>query len=246
MTGGSARGASPPSQTVRTILVRAAPALALVAVAAMLYGGVAGDISLANLKQHEQDLRAYVVAHPALFVAGYVLLYAVATGSFVPLGMVLMLAAGLLLGPWLGGAAAVAGNTGGALITYFAARFAARGLHERLALDGRFARLAEGFGANAFTYMLTLRLIPLSPFGVVNVAAGVARVPVRAYAAATVLGSIPIALIYTHLGAGLGEAFASGREADLSILRDPRVLIPFLCLAGLSLAAAIIGRKASR
>lgn len=243
MTGESARGASPPSHPARAILVRVLPLLALVVLAAALYGGGAGEVSLSNLQAHEQVLRGFVAEHPLQFVVGYVALYALATGSFVPLGMVLMLVGGFLLGPWIGAAAAVVGATGGALLTYFAARFAGGGL---LAREGRIARLAEGFGANAFAYVLTLRLIPLSPFGLVNVAAGLARAPIRAYAAATVLGSIPICLIYSHLGAGLGEVFASGRQPDLSVLTQPRVAIPLLCLASLSIAAAVFGRRAGR
>jgi len=246
MTGESARGASPSSHPARAILVRALPLLALAALAIGLYGGGAGDVSLSNLQAHEQALRDFVAEHPVQFVTAYVALYALATGSFVPLGMVLMLAGGFLLGPWIGAAAAVAGATGGALLTYYAARFAAGGPLGRRARNGKLKKLAEGFGANAFAYILTLRLIPLSPFGLVNVAAGIARAPIRAYLAATVLGSIPICLIYSHLGAGLGDVFASGRQADLSIMSEPRVLIPLLCLAGLSLAAAVLGRRARR
>ena len=246
MTGESAKGAPASSHPARTILVRALPLLALAALAVGLYRGGVDDVSLSNLQAHEQALRGFVAEHPVQFVVGYVLLYALATGSFVPLGLVLMLAGGFLLGPWVGAAAAVAGATGGALITYLAARFAAGGPLGRRARDGRLSKLADGFGENAFAYILTLRLIPLSPFGLVNLAAGVARAPIRAYLAATVLGSIPICLIYSHLGAGLGAVFAAGRQPDLSIMTEPRVLIPLLCLAGLSLAAAVLGRRASR
>lgn len=245
MTGESARAAAP-DHPARAIAVRALPVLALLAVTGGLYASVAGDVSLDNLQRHEQALRAYVAAHPVLFVAGFILLYAISTGSFVPLGLVLMLAGGLLLGPWPGAAASVAGTTGGALLTYLVARFAMGGVLARLAADGKLVRLVEGFGANGFAYMLTLRLIPLSPFGLVNVAAGVARVPLRDYVAATVLGSIPICLIYTHLGAGLGAVFASGRKADLSIMAEPRVFVPLLCLTALSLAAAVVGRRSAR
>ncbi len=244
MTGENARPAASKSRpTARAVLVRAAPVLALAGVAGGLYGGVAGDVSLANLQQHELALRAYVADHPATFVAGYVLLYVLATASFVPLGLVLMLAGGFLLGPWTGAAAATAGATGGALLTYLAARFTVGGVIGRPAGEGRFAKLVQGFGANAFSYILTLRLIPFSPFGLVNVAAGVAHAPLPAYVAATVLGSIPICLIYAHLGAGLGEVFAAGRKPDLWIMAEPKVFVPLICLAILSLVTAIVGRR---
>jgi uncharacterized membrane protein YdjX (TVP38/TMEM64 family) len=247
MTGGIASRQTIPWRPALATLVRVAPVFALVAVAAALYGsGAAGEVSLGNLQQHEQALRDAIAEHPALFVIAFVGLYALGTAAFVPVGMVLMLAGGLLLGPWFGAALSVLGATGGASLSYAAARFAAGGALRRRMEGGRLGAIAAGFGANAFAYVLTLRLIPLSPFGLVNVAAGLARAPFGAYLAATVLGSIPICLIYSHLGAGLGEALLAGRSADLSVMSEPRVWIPLTCLALISLAPAVFGRLRRR
>lgn len=243
MSGAEARGEAIFRNPALAALARAAPILALLAAAVGLYAsGVADNVSLGNLREHEQALRAAVAGHPILFVSGFILLYAVGTAAFVPIGMILMLSGGLLLGPWIGAAASVAGATGGAVLCYAAARFAAGGALGRRMTRGRIGRIVEGFGANAFGYILTLRLLPLSPFGLVNVAAGVARTPFAAYVAATVLGSIPICLIYSHLGAGLGEIFLSGRKADLSIMTEPKVFLPLTGLALMALAAALYNR----
>lgn len=244
MADENARAAEVSKPSVRSLVARALPVLLLAAVAATLYGvGANGTLTVANLQAHEQALRAFVADQPIVFLGGFILVYAVATASFVPVGMILMLAGGFLLGPWVGAAAAILGNTGAAVLGYFAARFAAGDLIRARAGDGRLGKLIAGFGKNAFAYMLTLRLIPLSPFGLVNVAAGVAHAPFRAYLAATVVGSIPICLIYTNLGAGLGEVFRSGREPDLSVMTDPQVFVPLTCLALMSLATAVVGRR---
>jgi uncharacterized membrane protein YdjX (TVP38/TMEM64 family) len=94
--------------------------------------------------------------------------------------------------------------------------------------------------------MLALRLLPFSPFGLINLAAGVARAPIRPFLAATLVGAIPTCLIYTYLGAGLGSVFRAGRAPDLSIMTEPRIFIPLLCLAFLSLGGALISRRRHR
>lgn len=244
MADESARAAEVSKPTLRSFAARALPVLVLVMVAAALYsGGASGAFTLSNLQAHEQALRTFVAEQPLVFLAGFVLVYAVATASFVPVGMILMLAGGFLLGPWIGGGASILGNTGAAILGYFAARFAAGDLVRARFGDGRLGKLMAGFGKNAFAYMLTLRLIPLSPFGLVNVAAGLAHAPFRAYLAATVVGSIPICLIYANLGAGLGEVFRSGREPNLQVMTDPQVFVPLTCLALMSLATAVVGRR---
>jgi len=160
----------------------------------------------------------------------------------VPVGLVLMLAGGFLFGPLIGTAATIVGSTLGAIMTYLAARFAAGDSIRRFLAAGRFRRLMEGFEKAPFRYLLTLRLVPLSPFGLVNLAAGCARAPFQAYVAATVVGAIPYSLIYSYLGAGLGRAFLGGRPGA-SMFLSPEVAWPLVALAVLSLFTGRLGRR---
>ena len=225
-------------------LARWAPAVLLVAVTAWLYAsGLATNISLDNLQAHEIRLRGEVAAAPLLALAVFTALYAVATAAFVPVGLVMMLAGGFLFGPLVGALATIIGSTAGAIMAYLAARFAAGDhIRNRLAA-GRLRGLVEGFERAPFVYLLTLRLVPLSPFGLVNVAAGCARAPFRAYVAATLLGAVPHSLIYSYLGAGLGEAFLTGRTPTAAILLTPNIAWPLAALAVVSLLAAGVSRR---
>src|SRR6202008_4696160 len=111
--------------------------------------------------------------------------------------------------------------------------------------DPRLQSVIQGFGRSAFTYILTLRLIPVVPFALVNIASGLAAVPVRSYALATLAGGVPTALIYAGLGAGLGDAI--GSEAALhAALHSPRLLGPVAALALLSLAPMLVKRLRRR
>jgi uncharacterized membrane protein YdjX (TVP38/TMEM64 family) len=97
----------------------------------------------------------------------------------------------------------------------------------------RAERIAAGFRADAFNYLLVLRLVPLFPFWLVNLAAGLAGMRLFPYVAATFLGIMPGAFVYAGLGNGLGHLVAA---PDLAVLFRPSVLLP---LFGLSLLALI-------
>lgn len=229
------------------LLGRAAPAALLIAAAVGLYAsGLASDLSLDNLKANEVRLRAEIGASPVFALAIFTVLYAIATAAFVPVGLVLMLAGGFLFGPLAGTAATVVGSTLGAVMAYVAARFAAGETMRRRLAAGRLGRLMAGFEQSPFAYLLTLRLLPMSPFGLVNVAAGVARAPVRKYVAATAVGAVPYSLIYSYLGAGLGKAVLAGRAAEITLLARPEVVLPLAALAGVSLITGRLGARRRR
>lgn len=221
-------------RTVR-IIARWIPTALLIAATVVLYAsGLADEISLGSVQANEIHLRHEVAAAPLAALAVFVALYAVATAAFVPVGLVLMLAGGFLFGPLLGAGATVVGSTLGAVMAYLAARFAAGDRVRRFLARSRWRTLMDGFERAPFRYLLTLRLVPLSPFGLVNIAAGCARAPFRAYVAATLVGAIPYSLIYSYLGAGLGRAFLRAREPDASVLLRPEVGLPLLALGALS------------
>ena len=128
-------------------------------------------------------------------------------------------------------------------MAYLAARFAAGDYIRDRLTTGRLRNLVEGFERAPFGYLLTLRLLPLSPFGLVNVAAGCARAPFRAYVAATAVGAVPYSLIYSYLGDGLGEAFLTSRTPTAAILLTPDIAWPLAALAGISLLTARFIRR---
>ena len=225
------------------VAARWIPAALLIGAAAALYTSGLATLSFDSVQANEIRLRSEVAAAPIAALAVFVALYAIATGAFVPLGLVLMLAGGFLFGPLIGALATIVGSTLGAIMTYLAARFAAGDRIRRALAGGRFRKLMEGFDRAPFRYLLTLRLVPLSPFGLVNLAAGCARAPFRAYVAATVVGAAPHSLIYSYLGAGIGQAFLGGRAPDASLLLRPQVALPLAALGALSLLSVRLKRR---
>jgi len=231
-------------------LQRFAPLLLILLAAVVAYAtGMTRYLSLDSLQTHQLLLREFVAAHPVASVAAYVALYVVVTGAALPAALVLTLSGGLLFGPWIGGAATVVGSTIGATITYAAMRSAfGRPLRRRFeASNGRMRLLVDGFGKNAFAYILSLRLIPMAPYTLVNLAAGVADAPVKPYVLATFIGALPTSFLFASMGAGFGRAFAAGDAPGLALMHEPFVILPLLALSALALLSVVVThRRAGR
>ena len=196
-------------------------------------------LSLAYLADSRADLGAFIEANYLLSLAGFFIAYALATAFSFPAASVLTIAAGLFFG-WLAAGAVVAfAATLGATALFLAARSAFGDVLHR-GLGERVARLADGFEKDAFGYLLVLRLAPIFPFWVINIAPALFNVPVRAYVAATFLGILPGTFAYAYLGTGLDSVLAAareaGREVSIGDLVTPQITIAFAVLA---LVAAI-------
>ena len=126
------------------------------------------------------------------------------------------------------------GATAGATIVFLIAR-SALGETLRAKAGPRIRRMEEGFRADALSYLLVLRLIPLFPFWLVNIVPAFLGVPVRTYVLGTFIGIIPGSFVYASVGNGLGAVFEAGGTPDLGIIFEPAILLPIVGLAVLAL-----------
>ena len=200
--------------------------------------GATRYLSLDALQARSHTLVAFAQAHPVQCAAAYMGLYAAVVAFSLPGALIMTLSGGFLFGQVWGSAAAVAGASAGAVIMFLVARTAVGDALRRKAeaSGGLLRKLEAGIRENAFTALLTMRLIPALPFWLVNIAAGLVKMSLSTYAAATVLGIIPSTVIYAGIGAGLSRVFASGGKPDLHMIFEPQVLLPLIGLAGLSFA----------
>lgn len=215
--------------------------LVALAIAAVIASGLGDHLSLAELKARRDQLQGFVALHPVLSFGLYILIYIAVVSLSLPGALVMTLSGGFLFGPWLGAAAASSGASLGAAVIFLVCRTAV-GDSLRGKAGSTISRIEEGVRRDAFSYILTLRLIPAIPFWLVNLAAGFVNIPLRTFLAATVLGILPGSLVYSGLGAGLGEVFASGQEPNLRVIFEPHVLLPLVGLGLLSLLPVVLRR----
>jgi uncharacterized membrane protein YdjX (TVP38/TMEM64 family) len=213
--------------------------LALIGLA--LASGITEHLTLAELKLRRDELQALVSQHPALSLAAYILIYIAVVSLSLPGALIMTLSGGFLFGPWFGGLAAATGASLGAAVIFLICRTAI-GDALRGKAGSTIAKVEEGVRRDAFSYLLTLRLIPVMPFWLVNLAAGFVAIPLRTFLVATVLGILPGSLVYAGLGSGLGHVFASGQEPNLRVIFEPQVLLPLIGLSLLSQLPIVLRR----
>lgn len=225
---------------------RFAPIALIVAALALAYAlGLHRYVSLSALADYRDDLKNLVAEWPVLAPVGYALFYAVAVAISFPAASVLSVCAGLLFGWLLGTVVIAVGATTGATALFLAARGASAGrLRQRL--GGAAERFASGFENDAFGYLLALRLAPVFPFFVINIAPAFFNVPLRTYVLATAIGILPGCLAYAWLGNGLDATLVSaanaGRELTVGDLVTPEILIAFAALSAVALLGTLVSR----
>ena len=208
--------------SLRRVWRSAAVLLVVLAIGgAVLALGFPKQLSLETLLRHRAAIDALVAAHPAAALAAYVAGYAVAAGLALPGVVFLTIGAGVFFGGLLGGFAAVAGATLGATAVFLIARLALPGLAIRR-LGPQAARLAEGFRAGGFNYLLFIRLVPIFPFSLGNLLPALCDVRLVTFILATVIGITPMTLAIAFFGAGLDSALAAEIELYHACLTEGR------------------------
>ena len=187
------------------------------------------------------DLRAAGATGVLTFAAVYVL----ATLCFLPVWL-LTAGAGFAwgFGPGLLVVSPV-GLLSAAVLFGLARALGRQRLQPRLARGGRLAALDGLFAAQGPRLILWLRLSPVFPFGLVNAAAGLSRLPFLSFLWSTALGMLPGLAVYLYFGAMADEVhrLLGGGRAALETLH------PALMVGGLVVMLAVtaqVSRLAAR
>ena len=251
------------SENSKSALARFAPLIAIVAIMAFIVAmGWHRYLSFEQLAVHRNSITELVRDHFWLSVLGYGILYAGVVALSLPVGSFFTILGGFLFGPVIGGTATVISATAGALLIFFIARTS---LGETLAAKAGpwVEKLRDGFKDHALNYMLFLRLVPLFPFWLVNIAPALLGVKTSTYLIGTIIGIIPATYAFSYVGAGLGsiidaqglayeaciaKAAAEGATAQCSVslnpgdLITPEILFAFAALGVVALIPVVLNK----
>jgi len=192
-------------------------------------------LTLDALKANRQALVEYHAAHGAAMVAGFMALYITQTALSLPGAAILSLAAGAIFGSLMGTVYANIAATIGATLAFLVTRYLLRD-----AIQNRFGARLEYLNreleTRGFNYLLFLRLVPLFPFFLINLAAGLTRLPLRTFVLGTMIGIIPGGFVYVNAGASLATI------TSLSGIASPRVVGSFALLGLFALVPVLYNR----
>lgn len=183
----------------------------LAGLALALSQGWQNQLSPQALGENAVYLNTLVENNFWLVLIAFIGIYVAATAFMVP-ASALTIGGGFLFGVFVGAPAVIIGATIGACILFLAAKSSIGATLKTIA--GPFlAKMEKGFNENALSYMFTLRLIPIFPFAVVNIAPAILGAKFRDYFISTALGIIPGTIAYTLIGSGLRGTLLAAAEA---------------------------------
>ena len=203
--------------------------------------------------EHRQQLADYVQGNLLQASLTYVVIYIVAVAFSFPGASLLTIAGGFVFGWLLAGILTAIAAPVGASIIYLVAKSAVGDfLVEKMkrSAGSRIRQLAEGFREDAFSYLLVIRLAPIFPFWVINIAPAIFNVPLGTYFAATAIGILPGTFAYAFLGEGIDSVVeahqAAGTELSVGDLVTPEITAAFLALAVVAMIPPVIRKLRAR
>lgn len=222
------------------------PLIAILIVAAVGAFTLRDYLSFETLRDNREALLSFRDANYGLTVGLFILAYVVIVAFSLPGATIATLTGGFLFATFPGALFNVSAATIGAVLIFLAARW---GLGEKLVAkmegsEGAVKKIKDGIDENQWSMLFLIRLVPAVPFFVANLVPALVGVPLRRFVISTFFGIIPGGVVYTSVGAGLGEVFERGETPNLGIIFEPQILLPILGLC--ALAALPIAIKAIR
>lgn len=203
--------------------------LILAAIATFYFSGAYQYLDFHTIQRNLEKIKDYRELHPystlAIFVGAYVLI----TSLSIPGAIVLTLLAGAIFGVFYGTLIVSVASCVGASIAFLMSRYLFRDFIMNHFKQG-FKKIDGKFREDGKTYLFTIRLIPVSPFVVVNLVMGLTTIRLWTYFWITYLAMFPGTLVYVYAGRKISEIQSPG-----DILTWPLILtltligiLPFL------------------
>ena len=204
---------------------KAVLALVLIgAIAAYFIFDLGQYLSLENFKASQADIVAAKDANPALYIAGFFLLYVAVTGLSIPGAAIMTLVAGALFGVVLGTLIVSFASTMGATLAFLSSRYLLRDW-----VQGKFGErlraVDDGLEKDGAFYLFTLRLIPVFPFFVINLLMGLTRIKTGTFFWVSQIGMLPATIVFVNAGTQISRI-----ESTAGLL-SPTLIASFVALA---------------
>lgn len=185
---------------------------------------------LAWMQSNQQWLQEQMATSPFWGAVIFTVVFALVLGFYIPGGIVLMLLVGAIFPVWQANFIANFGNLAGAVIGFLLSRHVLRD-EVQSCYGHRLQRINDGIRRSGWLYLLVLRIAPVLPSPLVNLGMGLTPMSLPIYAAATLVGRIPMTALYVNLGSELGDIRHLSELLSLEIILS-LLLVGALMLAG--------------
>ena len=195
-------------------------------------------LTLEALKANRDALTAFYQKNPFVMAGAFIAIYIIQSALFLPGAAVFSLAAGAIFGALMGTLYVNIGATIGATLAFLVARYLFHDVIQNK-LGARLVKMNRELEARSFNYLLLLRLVPVFPFFLINLGAGLTHMSLRTFFLGTMMGMIPGSFVFCNAGASLATI------TSMSEVASPRVLGSF-ALLGLFALVPVLYQKFKR
>jgi dihydrolipoamide dehydrogenase len=179
--------------------------------------------TLSELKARQQSFEAFYSDHKMITIAIYMIIYIVMAALSLPGAAVMTLAGGALFGVWIGLIAVSFASTIGATLAFIVARFLLKDYVQKKFKD-KLKAINDGVARDGNFYLFTLRLVPIFPFFVINLAMSLTPLRVGAFYLVSQIGMLPGTLVFVNAGTQLSMI------DSLSGILSPGLILSFVLL----------------
>jgi uncharacterized membrane protein YdjX (TVP38/TMEM64 family) len=204
-------------------------------IAAIKLSGVTDYLTFENLKANKELLFEYVKENYFLSSIIFILSFIITVALSLPGGAVLTLAGGFVFGTLAATLYVNISATIGATLAFLITRYLIGNWIQKR-YSQQLKRLNEEISSHGPNYLLTLRFIPIFPFFLINLCAGLTRIPLKSFIWTTSLGILPGDIIYSFAGSQLGSVNST------KDIFSKNILIAFLLLAAFSIVPIVYNK----
>jgi pyruvate/2-oxoglutarate dehydrogenase complex dihydrolipoamide dehydrogenase (E3) component/uncharacterized membrane protein YdjX (TVP38/TMEM64 family) len=174
-------------------------------------------LTLENLQANQGALAQWIDQNLLTAVVGYAVIYVVVTALSLPGATIMTLAGGAFFGNLYGLAAVSIASTLGASLAFLVARFLMRDTL-RARYRETIAKMDRGIKKDGAFYLATLRLVPVFPFFLINLAMGLTGMKLRIYALVSWVAMLPGTFVFVNAGTQLGQIQSTGDIVSADLL----------------------------
>ncbi|VEN72939.1 Pyridine nucleotide-disulfide oxidoreductase [Candidatus Desulfarcum epimagneticum] len=197
--------------------------LIVVLVTVFFASGAQRYFTLDYFKETQKAFQDFYAVNRFFTLAVYVGAYITMAALSLPGAAVMTLAGGALFGVWTGLLAASFASSIGATLAFLVSRFLLREYVQKKSGD-RLKAINQGVEKDGAFYLFTLRLVPIFPFFIINLAMGLTPIKTLSFYLVSQIGMLPGAFVYVNAGTQIG------RLESLKGIVSPELLFSFVLL----------------
>jgi uncharacterized membrane protein YdjX (TVP38/TMEM64 family) len=185
--------------------------------------GLGQYLTLDYLKASQDKFSLLYANNRIAVIASYMAIYILVTALSLPGAAVMTLAGGAMFGFWIGFVVVSFASTIGATLACFVARFLLRDWVQNK-FGEKLSTINKGIEKEGAFYLFSLRLVPIFPFFVINLAMGLTTMKLLTFYWVSQIGMLPGTMVYVNAGKELGQI------ESLSGILSPNLIISFVIL----------------